>query len=325
MIRCLAIHSSYVCAHAGACCRAGWPIPVEDVLIEPLRTYGFRVNEDRLVPAGPHGRCVFFEAESDGLCAIHRRAGPALLPSVCRHFPRVVVIDPRGASITLSHYCPTAAAMLFSGGRLEIVEAPASLALDGIGVLEGLDARDVLPPLLAPGILTDWDGYSAWEAAAVAVFARADAPDRALRRLEAATDLVCAWRPGSTSLASAVQDAFARARVPGAGADASRWNGHERSVNAFLAAHAFASWAAYDTDGLRAIPRAVSRALEVLEDEARGRAPLTRASLIDAFRAADWRLRHGVRPGSDEGQTGVRPGSDPSSAGPDPSGAARMQ
>ena len=322
MIRCLAIHSDYVCAHAGACCRTGWPIPVDDVLIEPLRTYGFRVNDDRLVPAAPDGRCVFLEAETEGLCAIHRRAGPALLPSVCRHFPRVVVVDPRGAAITLSHYCPTAAAMLFSGGPLEIVEAPASLALDGLGILEGLDARDVLPPLLVPGILTDWDGYSAWEAAAVALFAKAEAPDRALRRLDTATDLVCAWRPGSSSLASAVHDAFARVRAPGVEEDA-WWNGHERPVNAFLAAHAFASWAAYERDGLRAIPRAVRRAFEVLEGEARLREPLTRESLIDAFRAVDWRLRHGVRPGSDEGLTRVRPGSDPLGAGSDPSGAAR--
>ena len=50
------------------------------------------------------------------LCAIQRQMGHDQLPSACRHFPRVVVLDPRGTFITLSHVCPTAARMLIAGG-----------------------------------------------------------------------------------------------------------------------------------------------------------------------------------------------------------------
>ena len=31
---CLSIHARYPCAHSGACCTAGWPIPVEPPLVE---------------------------------------------------------------------------------------------------------------------------------------------------------------------------------------------------------------------------------------------------------------------------------------------------
>ena len=40
-------------------------------------------------------------------------------------------------------------------------QAPPGLALDG--ALEGLDATAVLPPLLRPNLLTDLEGYGAWE------------------------------------------------------------------------------------------------------------------------------------------------------------------
>jgi hypothetical protein len=279
-----------VCAHSGECCRAGWTIPVEEVLVGPLRGVGIDVGPARIVPIGPFGDCVFFEADADRLCTIHRRGGPELLPSMCRHFPRVVVNDPRGASVTLSHFCPTAAGLLFAGRRLAIVRAPAALALDG--PLEGLNAIDVLPPLLTPGILTDYDGYSAWEAEAVALFDIDDAaPEQAVAALQRATDAVCEWRPGSESLSAAVRRAFARSRPSVSGA-VGRWDAFTRTVNAFLAAHAFASWAPYGPDGLRAVPAAVSGALATLTRNV-GDQPLSRERLTDAFRATDLQLRHG--------------------------------
>jgi hypothetical protein len=76
--------------------------------------------------------------------------------------------DSRGVFITLSHFCPTAAALLLDDREITIVEAPASLSLNG--AVEGLDATGVLPPLLGPGMLTDADGYTAWEREAVGVF-----------------------------------------------------------------------------------------------------------------------------------------------------------
>jgi len=288
-VRCLSVHASYVCAHAGACCQAGWTIPVEEVLVGPLRGIGIDIDASRVAPILPSGHCAFFEPEAGRLCTIHRRGGPGLLPSVCRHFPRVIVNDPRGTSVTLSHFCPTAAKLLFAAPRLAIVDAPAALALDGS--LEGLDATDVLPPLLTTGVLTDWDGYSTWEDEAVALFDVDDlAPERAVDRLTRATEAACSWRPGSESLADTVRRAFAHSRsavVRGGG----RWNSFGRTVNAFLAAHAFASWAAYEADGVLGIPVAVATALAILTQQLGGR-ELTEETLTSAIRATDLQLRH---------------------------------
>jgi Fe-S-cluster containining protein len=291
LIRCLSVHASYVCAHVGECCRAGWTIPVEEVLVVPLRRIGIEIGPARVAPLLPSGQCVFFEPEAGRLCRIHRRGGHSPWPSVCRHFPRVVVNDPRGTSVTLSHFCPTAAGLLFAAPRLAIVDAPAALALDGS--LEGLNATDVLPPLLATGVLADWDGYSTWEAETVALFDTEDLePERAVEALTAATEAACTWKPGSDSLACAVRRAFIRFRpddLRGGG----RWRVFGRTVNAFLAAHAFASWAAYDAIGLRAIPAAVKQALTILTEQLDGR-ELTKESLVSAIRSTDLRLRHAV-------------------------------
>ena len=291
-VRCLSVHAGYACGHAGACCTAGWTIPVEEPLVQPLRAAGIRIGADRIAPVRDDA-CVFFEAGAGRLCTIHRVAGPALLPSVCRHFPRVIVNDPRGTSVTLSHFCPTAAALLFDAVPLAIVTAPASIALDG--TLEGLDATGVLPPLLAAGVLTDWDGYSAWEASAVAVFDDGNvAPEQAVGLLTGATDEACTWRPGPEPMTAAVRRAFEHARSRRRGGDGAGrdWRGFERAVNAFLAAHAFASWAAYEPRGLRAIPAAVARALQMLTEEVSASGILTRDALIAAMRATDLRLRH---------------------------------
>ena len=62
------------------------------------------------------GACVSFERGMGGAtsqCAIHRVLGHDALPSACRHFPRAAVTDDLGTFVTLSHFCPTAASMLF--------------------------------------------------------------------------------------------------------------------------------------------------------------------------------------------------------------------
>lgn len=72
------------------------------------------------------GDCVFYH-RSSGLCVIHRDAGEDRLPSTCRHFPRLALRDGRGTFMSLTHYCPTAAAMLFRDDvPIEIVEGPAA-------------------------------------------------------------------------------------------------------------------------------------------------------------------------------------------------------
>jgi hypothetical protein len=155
------------------------------------------------------GGCVFFERARGNLCAIHRELGADALPAVCRQFPRVVLTDTRGTHISLSHVCPTAAALLQSPqpADFDVVEAPASLTLGGRA--EGLEARGVLPPLLRPGMLTDLDGYEAWERRGVSVLARPDVTaSQALAVIEAATAVVQRWRPGPIGLREAVTRAF---------------------------------------------------------------------------------------------------------------------
>jgi Fe-S-cluster containining protein len=221
---CLRLHAGYRCRHAGACCTAGWAIPVEGPVHERLQVHFGQTQADRRLfasgdppPDGTaavlatesDGRCVFFEPAKGNLCAIHRELGPAWLPGVCRQFPRVVLRDGRGTRISLSHFCPTAATLLSSHqpADFDVIEAPDTLTLGGNA--EGLDARHVLPPLLEPGMLTDLDGYDAWEHRAIALLGRADltAP-RALAQIGTATYAVQAWRPGASSLRETVEREF---------------------------------------------------------------------------------------------------------------------
>ena len=182
---CLSFHAAYRCERSGACCTAGWPIPIEPARVSVLQARGIlaraaAVVEENGAPAlvvkNANGSCVFYDADHSGLCAIHRDGGPHLMPSACRNFPRVSLRDARGVFVTLSHYCPTAAGLLVDARYIAIVPAPASLSLDGDA--EGLDATAVMPPLLRRGMLMDFDGYAAWEQEAIAVF---DAFDRSPR------------------------------------------------------------------------------------------------------------------------------------------------
>lgn len=262
---------------------------MEEHLVTPLSVLGISIGPDRVAPSRPTGDCVFFEADAGRLCTIHRRGGPALLPSVCRHFPRVIVKDARGTSVTLSHYCPTAAGLLFTEAPLSIVEAPPALSLGG--VLEGLDATNVLPPLLSKDVLMDWDGYTAWEEAAIALFnVDGIAPEQAVDTVLAVTERISTWKPGRESLSSMVRREFSVAM------DAARWRDggwgeYARPINAFLAAHAFASWAVYEPGGLRSVPAAVSKALRLLAQN-NDRGQLSRTSVTEAIRATDLELRH---------------------------------
>ena len=291
-VRCLSLHAPYACAHAGECCRAGWNIPIEEHLVAPLHAIGIDIGSSRVAPSRPDGECVFFEADAGRLCTIHKRGGVALLPSVCRHFPRVVIKDPRGTSVTLSHFCPTAANLLFSGAPLAIVAAPPSLELGGS--LEGLDATDVMPPLLSKDVLMDWEGYTAWEEAAVELFnVDGGGPEQAVDRLMVFTERVGKWRPGGESLATAVRRELCVVKQGSEGRE-SAWGEFARPVKAFLAAHAFASWSPYGPGGLASIPPEVDAALKTLAKKLEDRGRATRSSLIEAIRATDLELRHGT-------------------------------
>jgi hypothetical protein len=231
------------------------------------------------------GACVFYDERGGRLCAIHRDAGPELLQSACRNFPRVTLRDRRGVFVTLSHYCPTAARMLLDAGAITIVEAPPSISLNG--TVEGLDATGVMPPLLRPGMLTDLEGYATWEREAIAIFDHAAYSARgAVRTIRDATAEVCRWNPGPESLAAHARRAFARVlrrRDP----DRTSRSDFDRPLKAFLAAHLFGSWAVYKPQGLMAAVESVEEALRLAGDRFDDE-----QAFIEAVRGADLQVRH---------------------------------
>lgn len=301
MVRSLSIHADYRCRHAGACCTAGWPIPVDEglkgALSAALRRNALSAASATPAPlflTAPDGRpcirraagaCVFYEGRTSKLCAIHRELGEEYLPPSCRHFPRVVLLDSRGVSITLSHYCPTAAGMLFREDvPLSIAQRPP--AFPDTGVYEGLDARGVLPPLLRPGLLWDLDGYSRWEKCAVAIFARADlSPERALDLLRRAALDIERWEPAMGPLAVHVSAAFGRLPAPPGGR--SKWGEDGRAVSRYLAARLFASWVPYRSQRLLDLVDDIARAHDLLASEA------AHQDLTGAIRATDLQIVHG--------------------------------
>jgi Fe-S-cluster containining protein len=150
----LSTHVGYACRHSGACCSSRWPIPIErdqaagvqraidEGSVSPVVTPWFRPD-----PIAPGDVAGVLAHQPDGPCVFHGPAGCAIYstrPRSCEHFPFVCVIDARGVHVTLSHYCPTAAEILFRPGEPEIVAGPSVFA-DG-RVPEGLDARESLPP-----------------------------------------------------------------------------------------------------------------------------------------------------------------------------------
>jgi hypothetical protein len=165
------------------------------------------------------GACLFFDAAGGRKCHVHRDLGEHMLPSACRHFPRVTLKDARGTWITLSHFCPTAARLLFTTGALRVVRAPDRLSLSG--AVEGLDATAALPPLLRPGMLMDLDGLSAWEEGAVEILDSGGGDvDAALAALREACRRIRAWSPGGESLRVCVTRTMRTLRFPPATADA---------------------------------------------------------------------------------------------------------
>jgi len=308
-VRCLTFHARYACRDSGACCTAGWPIPVEG---DRLTTIAAAVSEGRLVPpslARPlwiqpahapastpaqlqfdERGCVFYEAGDGGRCHVHRVLGHGALPLACRQFPRVSVVDPRGASVTLSHYCPTAAGLLDDGAVIAITAEPPAFPAET--EIVGLDVRTSLPPLLAPNMLMDWEAWWEWERRAVDTIARPDqTPQQALATLSAAVEAVRVWTPADGPLLARIDHAFMRAVGKDIGnvraeaptyltalSDARtaippdlRPARIERSdspfpavVRAFLAAHAFANWTAHLGHGLRSWLRSLEAALSLV-------------------------------------------------------------
>ena len=137
-----------------------WPVERSLTARLPGRTSSARIAQagGPVLLATAAGRCVFHDAAACR-CRIQRALGHAALPLACRQFPRVSAADPRGTSVTLSHYCPTAARLLEDDGAVTIDLDPAAFPPDGEYV--GLERVTALPPLLRPDMLMDWDSW--WE------------------------------------------------------------------------------------------------------------------------------------------------------------------
>ena len=288
MTKCLSFHAQYRCRHSGACCRAGWTIPFDHGERETLQTLSLTIGsltDEGIAARHEDGTCSFFE-DGSRLCAIHRAAGHAALPLSCRMFPRIVLHDGRGTFISLSHFCPTAAGLLFehgeAGPRAGIVDAPPSLT--EVGPLDGLDARDAWPPLLRPGVMMDLESYGAWEDLGIELLTREGiAPGVSLDTLASATTRIVSWSPAAAApLLHVVRDAFGRLAPPAAVMDA-----HEPAVKRWLAARLFGNWVAYQADGLEAIVRYLRGCLAVFAAElARDGNPL------EAIRRSDLLIVH---------------------------------
>jgi hypothetical protein len=253
------------------------------------------------------GACVLFEPAGDGrhaLCALHRTGGHAALPSSCRHFPRIYLHDAAATRVTLSHYCPTAASLLFEPGGVRIVDAPPGLAPPDDQ--EGLDARDALPPLLRPGMLMDAESYATWERGAIELLgSEGTTAGDALSRVAATVERLRDWHPDRGPLVSRVRQAC----VPDGGrgptvdpAGAGRpwyalalsavpaglthgevpdelealdaryvepcWNRHAAPMRRYLSGRLFGSWTAYQGRGLRTVVASLLCALAVVRIEA---------------------------------------------------------
>ena len=321
----LSIHADYRCRHSGACCSADWDVPIE---LPVYRTLQDAVEGGRLRPqasarhlspfiVGSHlpegaaamlerteaGECVFLERGTK-LCIVHRDLGESALPATCRYFPRLAVRDGRGTFITLSHFCPTAASMLFRDDcPLAIVAGPCAFPP---GEYEGLIVTGSdLPPLLTPTMLMDSPGYSAWERHMVGRCSEVGSrPEDVLATLQRDARLLRTWKPGRVTLVDAVRDlpsSLERAERPGC-LDASLqlysqvmravpddlrpqpdeggldtvfaryvdpvWSTFCAPLTRFLAAKAFASWTAYQGRGVLTIVRGLEAALAVVRIEA---------------------------------------------------------
>jgi hypothetical protein len=276
MAWCLSLHAPYRCRHAGACCRAAWTIPFEDGTIAARET---------------GGACSFLDGTSH-LCSIHSTHGLHALPVTCRMFPRIVLHDMRGTFISLSHFCPTAAQLLFDwSGDVAIVEAPRTLS--DIGELEGLDARREWPPLLRPRLLMDPDSYAAWERSAVSLLTRNTMPpEEALSELAEVTASIVTWVPGTSALQDVVRTAFDR-HMPTHSPPPATKDVIDAAVKRWLAARLFGTWTAYQGDGLEATLDYLRACLRTFTAEVE-----IDGNAIEAIRRSDLRILHSAAPGA---------------------------
>jgi hypothetical protein len=344
-VRLLALHAPYQCRHRGVCCREPWAIPVERVrhrrVVDAVDAGRLRlpqgngglfaaapgVDTDADAVVGRRGSdCVFHEPGQVGLCAIHRDLGHEALPTACQHFPRVVVLDPRGVSLSLSCVCPTAADLLYDAapGWHQVVHE-GQVVLPGLQ-WEGLDARDTLPPQVSETRLWDWDAMSAFElqtldalatrvpAEALAVVAGAAARLERDSQEPLETLVKMAFRNARPEACEPDVDGLVRLAVasstgadpeawgPGgnAAAAAQLWLRHQPQVSRYLASRVMASAVVYHARSARVRSAWLQTAYAVLRrsvDLEMSRGGADRSLFTAALARADRLLVHGVDAG----------------------------
>lgn len=246
----MSIHRDYGCRRAGACCTSGWTIPVEAPTYDgleqarhsgrlvvpvspddpPLLRFPLRSGEYAgLLGCDDSGRCAFYETtpaapQADGdrssSCAIHRQLGHAALPHACQQFPRVAVLRPSSIAVSLSHYCPTAASLLFRNDvPLQLEANPPAFPAERL--YDGLDARQALPPLLRPDALFSWTAFDQWERFVVDAMADASVSlSGALGRIVTAAETVRQWTVARGAFDEWVAGCLAEATTRGDGGGA---------------------------------------------------------------------------------------------------------
>ena len=223
----LNLHAGFECRHSGACCTAGWPIAVEAAVADAIRACGIlpgpALSTAGQLPEGaaavleplPGGACPAFDRSGGSLCSIQRKLGHEHLPASCRHFPRVALLEADATRVTLSHFCPTAAWMLFApdASRLAIVHDAAGIA--DRREHDGFDARQTIPPLLRPGVAMDAETCRLWEQHVIgALDSAGQAPEETLAGLAFTTDEIRNWTAGQGPLETHARTALAAAAAP---------------------------------------------------------------------------------------------------------------
>jgi hypothetical protein len=343
----LSIHARYACQDSGACCASGWEIPVERELDRQLRAaaaagrLAWPSTVQLLVerPGLPDEFVSVLGRSRDGACVLHDKAahrcrahaqlGAGAKPISCRQFPRILVHDPRGTSVTLSHFCPTAASLLFDGGPVCAVPITERATLEPE---EGLDVRLALPPALDEDRLVDWDTLTVWEELVLDVCNRGATPGLAIGVLHTARTHLQAWTPRrgpmkdwlsryewrgvepppTPSATGQEWEELVRTAIPPAlrpeaqpEPDDTLWNSVGKPhwlaasgpLRRYVAARAFACWPLHVGHGLATQLRYLQAALALVEREAarevtRRGVALDAVMLTHAIRQADLRLVH---------------------------------
>lgn len=339
LVRSLSFHAEYGCQNTGVCCSSGWEIaieePIELALRRRLPSAGRRLRNgpDGFAPMStpPKGCRSAFRRTDAGVCwfrdperqdcAIHREFGEESLASACRQFPRVVVLEPSQVSVSLSHYCPTAAALLFrESADFTMVDSPK--AFPASWPFEGLDARDAYSPLLRPGVLLGFNGLRRLETEAITLLLEPDF-GTGLFRLDAAMTRIREWTPGHGAVPDFVTAIFRECRqnpaasfVPGdprptlrhsvpAGVmapDLPEFACLRSGISAevdlalrrYLAARLLAAWVLFQANDLVATARYLRLCVDTVHMFAEARDPgeAERDRWVEAIRSADLWLLH---------------------------------